>query len=465
MTTGLVDGLDAIGRHVEDEVEAGRMTGAAISVAENGVILWESGFGFADVAAGRRASEHTPFALASVTKPFTASAVMTLVQAGKLVLDRPIGDYLVEPLPQSGFDSAAITLRRLGGHAAGLPTLFGMTREDGGEISFTESVRDYARMVYPAGERYEYSNIGYNLLGEAASNVAGVDFGSVMRTAIIEPMGLANAFYKPGGYRAGAATGYDAHRRAIALYGTATPPSGELYASAHDLSIFASHMMATPGAGRRRILNDGMLEAMFATVYQGGGDAFTTFGWEGAHVDGERVIVKRGGQPGVATRLTMMSDRKISIAVVANRTDNAALVERISADIAALFVPGWSSPELEPVDAIGNSTRDWKWYRGEWAGTISNGEIAGELRLEIDDEASRWAITDGDSRLIETIDHRHDALRFDSNGVMPGRITCEQILSFKLVARGDCLVGRCLAMVGDKPLVSMLPYLVSLTRV
>src|SRR5580704_1088121 len=97
--------LDAIGQAVKSETRAGRATGISISVAEKGIIVWEGGFGFARRETARPATAHTPFSLASITKTFTAAAVMRLVQAGKLDLDAPINCYLRCPLPRSNYQA------------------------------------------------------------------------------------------------------------------------------------------------------------------------------------------------------------------------------------------------------------------------------------------------------------------------------------------------------------------------
>jgi CubicO group peptidase (beta-lactamase class C family) len=82
--------LDAIGRAVEVETRAGRATAISISVAVKGDIFWERGFGVAYRGTARPATAHTPFSLASITKTFTAAAVMRLVESGRLDLDAPI---------------------------------------------------------------------------------------------------------------------------------------------------------------------------------------------------------------------------------------------------------------------------------------------------------------------------------------------------------------------------------------
>lgn len=113
---GMADRLDAIRHLIASEIAASRATGVAIPLAADGAVLREAGFGLADVAAARPADAHTPFCLASVTKPFTTAAIMTLVEAGALALDDPVPRHLDVTLPRSDFDTEGMTLRLLGAH-------------------------------------------------------------------------------------------------------------------------------------------------------------------------------------------------------------------------------------------------------------------------------------------------------------------------------------------------------------
>ena len=109
--------LAAVGSH--------KATGLAVAVAHHGRIIWEEGFGWANQTAGTKVNEHTPFCLASITKPFTTTAVMTLVAAGKISLDDAANKYLSEGSRLKGNANGA-AIRLLGAHAGGLPSMFEM---------------------------------------------------------------------------------------------------------------------------------------------------------------------------------------------------------------------------------------------------------------------------------------------------------------------------------------------------
>jgi CubicO group peptidase (beta-lactamase class C family) len=462
--------LEKIGRFVDAETRAGRATGVSISVAEKGVIVWEGGFGWAHRATARRATAHTPFSLASITKTFTAAAVMRLVQAGRLELEAPIERYLRTPLPRSKFEPASVTLRRLGGHAAGLPSLFEMFTPPGTAKPLTELIRDYGELAYPAGERYEYANLGYSLLGAAVSHVTGRDFAAASRDLVIRPLGLQNTFFDTDAARMRAAAGrYDQNDHEIPFYTTATPPSGEVYASAHDLSIFAAAMMGITSGGHAPLLGPEALDALFSPVFTSRTQAFTTFGWSGRDVAGERVIVKTGGQPGVAARLTLLPLRQISIAVLANRDGNRDLVARVCAEIAASLIPGWRYPDFQMEEVARPLAGTHDDFDGSWTGSIRNGTLCEPVRILIEGAGESTCIVgNGGARPIRDLTSQSNTLMFNVDGGLAASAagpdgTVRQ-LDFKLVARNGDLLGRCLSVLDRPGYTSTEPHIVTLSR-
>jgi CubicO group peptidase (beta-lactamase class C family) len=459
--------LDAIARRAEAEARAGRAIGMSMSVAKNGVIFWETGVGVARKESAIPATAHTPFSIASITKTFTAAAVMRLVQAGKLELNAPIERYLRSPLPHSGFDTRAVTLRLLGGHAAGLPTLFEMFDQTHDPLRTDDLVRKFGELAYPPGERYEYANLGFSLLGEAVNHVTGHDFSSSLKDLVIRPMGLRDTFLDTDRARmVGAASRYDTNSRAIAFYTTATPPSGELYASAHDLNIFAAEMMGIKPEGRAPLLEHDALDAQFSPVFSSESAAFTTFGWSGRDIAGERVIVKTGGQPGVSARLTLLPARQISIAVISNRDDTRKLVADISSEIALSLTSDWSNPDfqMDNVPSPGIGTRD---YDGLWTGSIRNGGLSERLSVLIDTGGISNCTVAGTARPVRDLTSNRDALAFKLDGGLSGIASNEgaaRQLDFKLIHREHGLVGRCLDVRDSPGFTSTEPYVLSLSR-
>jgi CubicO group peptidase (beta-lactamase class C family) len=179
-------------------ISHGKATGLAIAVAHGGRIIWQEGFGWANREAGLKVSENTPFCLASITKPFTTTTLMTLVAEGKISLDDPANKHLSKSKlcgPNRNPDGASVRL--LGAHAGGLPSMFEKYFRDGpARAPSTETLlQEYGRLAYPPGSCYEYSNIGFAALAAIASNVTGMDFGTLMMRRVLVPLGLSESFF------------------------------------------------------------------------------------------------------------------------------------------------------------------------------------------------------------------------------------------------------------------------------
>jgi CubicO group peptidase (beta-lactamase class C family) len=169
----------------------------AVAVAHNGKIVWEEGFGWANREAAVKATSRTPFNLASLTKPFTTTTLMTLVAEGKLSLDGPANNYLPKSKIVGTNGNADGTVRRLGAHVSGLPTMFAMFDRNEANLAPSPEVllTRYGRLAYPPGSCFEYSNIGFAALSAIASNLTGVDIGTLMTQKVLKPLGLDDSFF------------------------------------------------------------------------------------------------------------------------------------------------------------------------------------------------------------------------------------------------------------------------------
>ena len=137
-----------------EEIARGAATGVAVAVVHNGKIVWEEGFGWANREAGVKATSRTPFNLASLTKPFTTTTLMTLVAEGKLSLDDPANNYLVKgKIVGTNGNADAATVRRLGSHVSGLPTMFAMFDRNEAILApgFEALLTEYGSLAYPPG--------------------------------------------------------------------------------------------------------------------------------------------------------------------------------------------------------------------------------------------------------------------------------------------------------------------------
>ena len=223
--------------------------GLAYAVVEDGVIHADAR-GEMLIGSGRKVTPDTPFVLGSISKSFTAMAVMQLVEAGKVDLDTGISHYLDV---FSGRPSGAITIRQLLSHTSGYSTLQGNqppTDLTQSKDALSRQVKRIAQWTpaYEPGAKWEYSNANYQILGALIEAVSGLDYASYIETKILEPIGMEHSFVADGQSHDAMATGHRpwfGTKRPIegSMTDRVTAPQGGVIASARDLARYLAIMM------------------------------------------------------------------------------------------------------------------------------------------------------------------------------------------------------------------------------
>ncbi len=310
---------------VDRELSASGAPGVAYAVVTDGEIAYVGAQGVAEVGSSREVTPDTPFVTGSISKSFTALAVMQLVEAGKVDLDTQVSRYLGG---FSGQPAAAVTIRQLLSHTSGFSTLQGNTSATG-----TNAKDDLARRVdllaevTPAGEpddRWAYSNANYEILGRLIEVVSGQDYQTYVATHIVKPIGMDSSFVADGQFHESMATGHRpwfGTKRPIPATTTdrGTAPQGGVIASARDLARYAQVMMN----GEDDVLSaDGkaqmMRPASAATPFYG-------FGW---FLDpGDGTVSHSGTSPGFETLATMVPADKKAVIVLVNAGSGLGFAE------------------------------------------------------------------------------------------------------------------------------------------
>ena len=237
----------AIDDFVATHMKALNLPGLALGIVHNDQIAHLRGFGVADPA-GRPITPQTPFRIASLTKSFTALAVMQLVEAGRVDLDTPVQHYLPWFRVADAYASARITVRHLLNQTSGLSTLTGNsfvytldTSEQGLE-RFVRSLST-ADLSNPVGEVAEYSNANYSILGLIVQIVSGESYEQYIQQHIFAPLDMHTSFVsQQKAQQHGLATGYEL------WFGVPTPvelpyihedlPAARIMSSAEDMSHY-----------------------------------------------------------------------------------------------------------------------------------------------------------------------------------------------------------------------------------
>ena len=180
---------------VKAEMQAQHMPGLTIAIARNGAILYSQAYGYADLPTCRRMQIADPMQIGSVTKQFTASAVMQLREAGLVDLDHTVASYL----PNHAFDSR-LTVRMLLNMTSGLPDYLEFPSLQqyaftGGSQSLVLDAIAQATLKFTPGTAHEYSNSNYFLLGSIIEAVSGKTYADYLTTEVFPLAGLSHTTY------------------------------------------------------------------------------------------------------------------------------------------------------------------------------------------------------------------------------------------------------------------------------
>ena len=344
-------------RQAADLVAQHDLPGAVVGLVSgsdpDNALAWSYGFGWgggpsqADPAAsGSRALDaDTLFRVASITKTFTATAIVQLRDRGKLRLDDP----LVKHVPEFGAVENPfgpiedVTLRRLASHSSGLvgeppldhwATLRFPTREEW--LASLPGVR----VAIPPGSAFKYSNLGYTLLGEVIERITGRPYVEHMQEAVFGPRGLASSTFEPTGELASlAAPGHMAHPYEDAAEPALPSPlngmaaAGQLWTTARDLSRWIAMHCRTDVAetGPQQLLAGPSLYEMQQAVYvEPGWVGGYGFGWR-INRRGDRVYHGHGGSvPGYRSQIFFDASLKVGIVLL---IDGIGMADSIAAPL------------------------------------------------------------------------------------------------------------------------------------
>ncbi|MFO1248925.1 MAG: serine hydrolase domain-containing protein [Alphaproteobacteria bacterium] len=385
------DRFESIRELIRRKLADGSAPSIAVAVSQHGKIVWEEGFGWADKEKKILATENTMYSLASVSKPFTTTGLMTLVQAGKINLDKPIDDYLGEAkLKGWAGDAREATVRRVANHSSGLPlhAQFFVRNGPYPVPSDDDTIRHYGNIVTVPGQHFQYSNIAYGILGFVASRVSGQSYADFMRDAVFRKLGLTHTSIdvEPG-LEAFAAIRYDEKGKPIPLYDSDHPGACAVYSSAHDLVRFGMFHLKDHLAGQAAILSDASIDEMHRSTMNTGtartnnGNGYG-FGWGVGdnRADGYHTLAHGGGMAGVSTELILVPSEDIAVAVLINARDNDSAYPLANA-ILKVLLPKWQMP-VRPQPAQVPFRPDAT-LLGTWSGTLHTyqGEVPAVLTV------------------------------------------------------------------------------------
>jgi CubicO group peptidase (beta-lactamase class C family) len=445
------DRFAATRRIIEDAMVSENLPSIAVAVSRHGTVIWEEAFGWADVERRIPATPQTLYSLASVSKPITATALMTLVERGRIDLDRPIDDYLGATKLTAHIGSARdATVRRIASHTAGLPIhyQFFYADESRQRPPFDTSIALHGHLMHRPGESFIYSNFGYGLLDYVIERASGRPYGDYLRSAVFAPLGMRQSTIDPNAQQdVAVAVRYSNDRKPIPFYGFDAPGASAVYSSAHELLRFGMFHLGDALKDTQSVLSAASLREMHAPAEyadrpQDKSDGYG-LGWGVGPMHGVETLHHTGGMAGVATSLVLIPDHDIALVVLANaETDR---IEDIEAGIIATLLPKTTTENFAAAAALA----------GEWRGTIALSDRSLPVALSISNSgASRVRIDDRPAVDIPRVSLIESTYWFES---VPEHLALPQLerrpaeLQFGLRRRGDRLTGEATTLARTLP--------------
>ena len=389
--------------------EKEHIPGLAAGVVVDGELVWSKGYGVRDVASKAPVDADTQFRIASMSKSFTAMAILKLRDEGALSLDEPADKY-VPALAQLAYptrDSRPITLRDLLTHSAGFPEdnpsgdrLLAL-RDD----EFTAWLRGGIPLARAPGTDFEYSNLGFMILGQVVGRVAGGRYEDSIRTTFLEPLGMRATTYDVRATSAEhVATGYrrdgETWAPEPALGDGVGGAMGGLYSTVRDMARYVGfHLAAWPprdapdtGPLRRSSLREMQQVARYggfvaaapraeeAPRVRAGGYGYGLGAYETCLY--ERVVSHSGGLPGFGSDMYWLPDLGVGIVALANLT-YARTGEPVRAAVEALAKTGGLVPRaVQAAPALVTARERTNELLVRWDDALVASLVAGNFLLD-----------------------------------------------------------------------------------
>ncbi|MDC8014676.1 serine hydrolase [Tahibacter soli] len=342
--TSIAANIDA---YLQAAVRDAHFSGSVL-VARDGVPLFDASYGLANIETGTPNTPSTIFRIASLTKQFTAMAILQLEEQGKLKVDDPICRYLAD-CPKSW---RPITLHHLLTHTSGIRNFSSLPDwdEDLGLRRYRrDELVDLVRglpLEFTPGEKHKYSNSGYHLLGLAIERASGKTYAQYLHDAIFAPLGMLHTAYTENRELVpGRATGY--YSRGTRFVGapfvdpTASYAAGGLTSTTGDLLRWDQALYADT------LVSRASRERMFTAFKDG-----YAYGWRIGEAYGRRTTEHSGSLNGFSSYLLRFPDARVTVIVLGNSDRMSA--GRAGRDLAAIV---FGAPYAQPA----RSARDVLW--------------------------------------------------------------------------------------------------------
>jgi CubicO group peptidase (beta-lactamase class C family) len=316
-----------------------KIPGCAIGIVEDGRLVYSRGFGLMKVGdPGRPVTPKTLFHMASITKPFVATAVMQLVERGKLDLNAPVSRYLrYFRLRDPRYKD--ITVRQMVTHTSGMPDVENYDwdkpeYDDGALERYVRSLGDKT-LLWEPGDQFRYSNMAFEVLGDLVAKVSGMSFEDYLETSILKPVGMhSSTLLYTNAKPADLATGHTITKGVVSPvarypYNRAHTPSSNLHSNVEDMARWMIVNLNRGELDGQHILKSSTYELLWKPAAQVPDQPrHVAISWFLADINGEQFVGHGGSDDGFRTDIAFSTSRKIGVVMMFN-SDHVSSIQQI----------------------------------------------------------------------------------------------------------------------------------------
>ncbi len=321
--------VQALESAIAETMRDQKIPGFAIGVVRDGKLVYARGFGVMKLGEPKRPiTRETLFHMASITKPFVATALMRLVERGKVSLDDPVIKYL--PYFRLQDDRyKEITVRQMATHTSGMPDVknyyWDKPEYDAGALErYVRSLTDKSLMWAP-GKQFRYSNMAFEVLGDLVAKVSGKSFDDYVDEEILHPVGMKSStlLFKKAD-QAKLAVGYTLTKGVVVPvahypYNRAHTPSSNLHSNVDDMARWIQVNLNRGELDGQRILKSETYDLLWKPASSiPERDWKVGISWFLADNTGERIVMHSGGDDGFTTHLAFAPARRAGVVMMAN---------------------------------------------------------------------------------------------------------------------------------------------------
>jgi CubicO group peptidase (beta-lactamase class C family) len=260
--------IEKYSRKFKNELSANDIAGLSIAVVDGGSTVWSAGFGYYNKQDTIGVSGNTPFLIGSITKTFTALAIMQLYENGIIDIDAPLRKYLPEfQLKQIDGNDQNVTVRQLMTHHGGIPDFLSNKhpkKQLEMDLILDYINRDYA--TYPPNTIYSYTNSGIGLLGILIEKVTNQTFPDYIKTHILNPLHMnSSGIFSFSDMPLSVSLGYNSNLSEENEYPGIITPSGGIYSSSSDMANYIKLWLKSSEPDTKKIISIAAIDEMIKT--------------------------------------------------------------------------------------------------------------------------------------------------------------------------------------------------------